>query len=405
MPNPKINSHSTPLILLIGAILFSLRAWPRLIYPEIWVEDGTQTLVDLVKDGATSLLTPVSGYLVLAPKIISYVAFNVSFINYPLISIALTWVFSLFIFWVIAKAPTYLRGQLFLASACFLIPSDPEVFSLPSYSFWWSSLLLFILVFWKEQQNTLARATLLVLSSLSSPVCLITLPLFWLRGFFFKRYSEWFIAFLATALCIAQGLAMLQHNNPGQFNLINTLNFFIPTFFGSYLLGNFYAQMNWPAGIILFGFLLISVFKNRNWTILFLAYLLFASIFMSVYRVEISILNPINAGPRYFFYPFILTSWILVQLVFSNSLASRNMAALFLITSFINAMPHLHRKHDRLNWNEDVAKCANSQDYTFQSHFAGDKSNTWKFTLPGQECKKLIERDFLRNFPEYFSKN
>lgn len=392
----KLKFQSTPFLLLIGFCVLFLRAWPRLLYPEIWVEDGTQTITGFINEGISNFLTPVSGYLVLIPKLISFTALNISFTAYPLISIALTWAFSVFVFWVIAKAPTYLRGQSLLAIACLMIPSDPEVFGLPSYAFWWSSLLLFILVFWKENLNTSGRAILLILASLSAPVCLITLPLLWVRGILYKKPSEWFIAILASVLCAIQVVVMLTYNNTGQLNLSNTFNLFIPVFFGSYLVGNINSHWNWISGFVLISFLLIGTFRNKNWVLGFLIYLLASSILMSAYRVEISILNPINAGLRYFFYPYLLVSWILIQLLFSGQFLTRIVAGIFLVISLLNAFPHLNRKHDNLNWGEDIINCSQSQTYTFPAHFAGDKNNVWTFTLTGEQCKDLIQKDPFR---------
>lgn len=117
---------------------------------------------------------------------------------------------------------------------------------------------------------------------------------------------------------------------------------------------------------------------------------------MSAYRVEISILNPINAGPRYFFYPYLLVSWILIQLLFSGQFLTRIVAGIFLVISLLNAFPHLNRKHDNLNWGEDIINCSQSQTYTFPAHFAGDKNNVWTFTLTGEQCKDLMQKDPFR---------
>jgi hypothetical protein len=282
----KIYFRSTPTLLFIGFTFLLLRAWPRLLYPEVWIEDGTFNITGLVNHGLVSIFSPVGGYLTIIPKLISLTALSISFTYYPVISTTLAWVVTLLIFLVIAKSPSYLRGQILLAISCFLIPSDPEVFGLPSYTFWWSSLLLFILIFWKENQNTYLRTLLLVLSSLSSPICLITLPLFWARGFLFKKSSEWILAIIATALALVQALVMITQNNPGHLQITETLVLFIPVFFGSYLVGNLYAHSNLIFGLFLFGLIVIGAYKHKSFVMAALIYLLFASIFISAYRVN-----------------------------------------------------------------------------------------------------------------------
>lgn len=134
--NLKTKLVSTLGLVLLGFILLLLRAWPRLFYPEVWIEDGTQNLTGFINEGVVNIFSPVGGYLVVVPKMITFLSLSISFIEYPLISTIISWLFILFIFLVIARAPTYLRGQALLAASCFLIPSDPECFGLPMYTYW-----------------------------------------------------------------------------------------------------------------------------------------------------------------------------------------------------------------------------------------------------------------------------
>lgn len=388
--------RSTAGLLLLGFLLLLLRAWPRLIHPEVWIEDGTQNLNGFINEGVINLLSPVGGYLVVVPKMITLMSLSISFIAYPLISTVVSWFFILFVFLVIARAPTYFRGQILLATSCFFIPSDPECFGLPMYTYWWSSLLLFVVIFWKESQNLILRMVLLVIASLSSPVCLVTLPLFWFRVWKFKKISsEMWLAIFATALSFSQLIVMIANSNPGQLNL-SSIFWVIPTFFGSYLVGNLNADLNWIMGSILSLFLFIAMLKNRNWVISAVLYLLLASIFMSIYRVDIRILHPIDAGPRYFFFPYILLSWLLIQFLFGENCFIKVAASSFWFISCANAIPHLDRRHDSLSWREHVYQCAQTQTHAFPIHFAGGKNNVWNLVLTGEQCAKLIARDPFR---------
>jgi len=89
----------------------------------------------------------------LVPKLITISAASISFSQYPLISTLLAWGVTLAVCYIIATAPIQLRGGLLLAVACLLVPSDPEVFGLPLYTFWWVSILLFVVVFWNQQST------------------------------------------------------------------------------------------------------------------------------------------------------------------------------------------------------------------------------------------------------------
>lgn len=391
---------STPILVLLAFALLLLRAWPRLVYPEVWIEDGVENIYGLVNYGAVDIFRPVGGYLVLVPKLITLISLWTSFVYYPLVSTILAWAFIIFVFIVIAKSPLYLKGQIFLAMACMLIPSDPECFGLPMYTYWLSSLLLFLMVFWRSGQYTLLRIILIILCSLSSPVCLLTLPLFLVRCFIFKQNrSELWLFGVAFICALIQIYVMHAYVKSVDFNLLYSYRA-ISVFLGSYVIGNIDPGLNWLLGYLLLGFMGWGLYKNRSASLMALYYLFLASILMSIYRVDINILNPVNAGPRYFFFPYILLSWILIQLAFDGRyLMLRMGATFFLLSSVANAIPHLDRRHEALNWQSHVSDCLLTEKHLFPVHYVGSAKNVWTFELTGQQCADLVKRDFFYRAP------
>lgn len=391
---------STPILVLLAFALLLLRAWPRLIYPEVWIEDGTENIYGLVNYGSIDIFSPVGGYLVLVPKFITLISLWVSFVYYPLISTILAWTFTIFVFIVIAKSPLYLKGRIFLATACMLILSDPECFGLPMYTYWWSSLLLFVMVFWKPGQYTLLRIILIFLASLSSPVCLVTLPLFLVRCFIFKQDRSELGLFGAALICaLIQIYVMYSNDKSADINLLYSYRA-ISIFLGSYVIGNIDPGFNWLAGCLLFGFMGWGLYKNRSFSLIALYYLFLVSILMSIYRVDINILNPVNAGPRYFFFPYILLSWILIQLAFDGRyLILRVGAIFFLLSSVANAIPHLQRSHEILNWRAHINDCLLVENHLFPVHYVGSAKNVWTLELTGEQCANLVKRDFFYRVP------
>ena len=387
---------SVPILILLAFGLLLLRAWPRLLYPEVWAEDGTENLYGLIQNGPLDIFRPIGGYLVLIPRLISLLSLSISFTYYPIISTVFAWVFTIFVFVVIAKAPTQLKGQLFLAISCMLIPSDPECFGLPLYTYWWSALLLFLMVFWQPEQSNIFRTILIGVCSLTSPVCLVTLPLFWIRAFTLKAYrSELYLAILASVCVGVQLCVMHFYGKPAEFNFSFSY-LVIKLFFGTYVIGNLYPQANWLMGISLLVFISAGLLGIKNKSLYALYYLLLVSILMSIYRVDISILNPINAGPRYFFFPFILLSWVLIQLIFDCRLLFFKIGAtLFLCASLVNATPHLTRKHDRLDWGKQAMKCLHEEKTSFLVHNAGSADHAWSFTLTSEECARIMNRNLF----------
>lgn len=382
----------------LGFGLLLLRAWPRLLYPEVWIEDGSLNIYGFVNEGIVNFYGQVGGYLVLVPKLITFLSLSISFFYYPWISTLLAWAFSIFVFVVIARAPTYLKGSLLLAIACFLIPSDIECFGLPMYSFWWTAPLLFVLVFWKEGEQLYFRLFLLTISSLSSPVCLITLPLFWLRVRLFKKTgSEIVIATLATLCTVIQVTYIVHYSQPSLFNPEKTF-LAIPKFLGAYAIGNIEPQLNWLFGIGIAAFIFWAIIQKRSIIQYSLLYLLLATIGTSIYRVDITILNHIDSGVRYFFLPFILLSWLLIQIALdSNAKWIQITAIALLASSVINMLPVVTRTHARVHWTDQIFRCLTVESARYDFPILHDGSETALFYIPftGDQCRKLLEKDYL----------
>jgi hypothetical protein len=389
----------------LGFGLMLLRAWPRLLYPEVWIEDGSVNIYGFINEGVANFFGEVGGYLVLVPKLITFLSLSISFFYYPWVSTLLAWAFSIFVFVVIARAPTYLKGGLLLAIACFLIPSDIECFGLPMYSFWWTAPLLFVLVFWKEEGQLSFRLFLLTISSLSSPVCLITLPLLWLRVRFFKKArSEIVIAVLATLCAAIQVSYILRYSQASLFNPEKTF-LVIPKFFGAYAIGNIEPQLNWLFGIGILAFVLWAVIQKRSIIQYTLLYLLLATIGTSVYRVDITILNHIDSGVRYFFLPFILLSWLLIQIALDGSAKwTRVVAVCFLTASVINMVPVMTRTHARVHWTDQIFRCLTVEKsrYDFPILHDGSETDLFYIRLTGDQCRALLEKDYLYSMRNYY---
>lgn len=387
----------------MGLVLLFCRAWPRLIYPEIWDEDGTQNLYELINHGIPSLFKPVNGYLIIVPKLITFASAIISISYYPEISTILAWGVTIAVFWVIATAPSQLGGGIIIAAACLLVPTNPEVFGLPLYTFWWVSLLLFVLVFWKEQSNNLAlRIIIIFLASLSSPVCIVVLPLLWMRVFLFKNKKiECIIAILASICVVVQILAMYCSPKTvvNGLNNISVLDFFqiIPKFFGGYAIGNLFSELQWPIGILVLILFSISIFRNRyNKVIWGLLYLWVCCVIMSMIRVPIKIIHQAHAGPRYFFYPFMLQSWLLIQFgINGKNKWLQKAAILLLVIATVNTIPVIDRKHDALNWRGHLISCTYFDKYFIPVHFNGVANQAWKFGIFQAQCAKCLNEDYF----------
>ena len=191
-----------PSLFTIFLILLASRRWMQLIIPQVWDEDGTQIIPGFITHGWASLFTPVNGYLIMVPKLISAISLTISFSHYPIISTIIVWLFIASIGLAIVLSPTSLKGKLSCAILMLSIPSDPEVFGLPLYTFWWSSILLFLVSLWNEKNQTLGwRLAFLLIGGLSSPMIVLILSILYLRVFWYRSLrSEWVVALGGTII-------------------------------------------------------------------------------------------------------------------------------------------------------------------------------------------------------------
>jgi len=384
-------------------ILLLVRAWPRLLYAQVWDEDGTRNLPGFFQNGLADLFEPLNGYLVLVPKLITISAVSISFSLYPLISTILAWSVTLGVLYFIATSPIQLRGGLLLALACLLVPSDPEVFGLPLYTFWWVSILLFVVVFWNDESNDwVTRSVIILIASLSSPVCIVVLPMMWARALWFRRTKlEITLASLLTLCAGTQLWAMHRYPSLVATRLhIHALRKIIPKLLGAYTVGNIgphkiLHQLQWVSGFLLLLLFLLAVFRDPQSRVKWgMVYLWCAAVFLTVSRAGIDFIHPIVAGPRYFFYPFIMQSWFLLQIALTESSRLLRWAAwLFLFFAVLNSFPVLGRKQDDLNWRVHVDSCQHYDRYVIPVQFDGRAASAWGLEMTKEQCVSRLAKD------------
>lgn len=392
-------SHSLCMILFLG-ILIS-RRWEILTSPQVWGEDGTQILSGFITQGWPAFFSPVNGYLITSSKIISTIALNVTLTYYPFFSTLISWIFIALVGWAVLKSPTKLKGKWVCAIAIVLVPSDPEVIGPPLYSFWWASLLLFLLALWNEDKKAVFwRLGFLLLGGLSSPVIIIIIPLLYLRLFlYWPIMIERVIAFIGTAIAGIQLFLIMQAGAGITPPLNSILINFIPKMLGTFFVGNIFdsSVALWGAGIISIATITAWFFRqNDKVTSVILIYLLAGSIGLTIARVDPAILHPEFSGPRYFFFPYVCMSWILVQSFYgSKNLIAQSLTSIFGLTAVLNSYPVWSRTHDDLQWNSHIYSCRLFVKYAIPVQTDGNKSSAWRAILPGDKCAALLERDLF----------
>ena len=86
---------------MISLLLFSRRG-STITNPQVWAEDGVRYLPDFIEYGIGSLIIPISGYLVVIPRIIAGLSLSLPY-EYPFISTLLAWFFIIFVITIIRE--------------------------------------------------------------------------------------------------------------------------------------------------------------------------------------------------------------------------------------------------------------------------------------------------------------
>jgi hypothetical protein len=397
--------------LLFFALLFVRRS-AQLLHPQVWDEEGLRILPDLIDHGAASILAPLNGYLVVISRLVGFIAFSMSFAGYPLITTVCDWAFTIAVLIAIAISPTVLRGGVLLALAAMLVPSDPEVFGVPLYEFWWSGLLIVVAAFWRPgARGTVWRCAFVALGGLSSPIIVLVLPLFLGRLMaWWKDSAERIVTGIAVLCCAIQIDALWRSHTVPQASIhrASGLAVTLQKFIGDYVVGSFGRfgiadtdAWQWIAVALSITIIVAAFAVSRRNAVVFaaLAYLIVGSIALSIARVDVFIIDPSGNAPRYFFYPFIFEGWLFLQiaLLADNRLVKIAATALLGLV-LIDAVPTLSRSAADLRWSENVAQCdaaGDDQRYLIPFEFVGSARSTFELALTGRQCRALARRDLF----------
>ncbi|SEM34193.1 hypothetical protein SAMN02800694_0711 [Luteibacter sp. UNCMF331Sha3.1] len=392
------------LVLLVAGILIWRRP-DQWLHPYVWVEEGTVTLPDYLAHGWGSILSPVAGYLVIPAKVIFLIAASLSFSHLPSIEYWLTLIFTAGTIALVAFSPTRLRHPLAAALAVALLPTDSEVFAVSEYAFWWGAIWSFVAIFWDEQAKprTVWRCVLVLVGGLSSPMAVPMAVVLGFRAAVLRKRADFVVLTVASLAAAVQCYTMYVNGalkSPGETS-IDTVSI-VTRFFGDYALGSrmlpevFAVVLGWLvlAGGVVFA---IARAKWRDPYFLMLVACLVASIAASVTRVPVSILNPFTAGPRYFFFPYMMLSWLLLYTLPEVGRVSRALVCLVLAGALVQFAFFAQRFHDRVSWRAEIRHCVESGEATYQLpvHYDGAKSRMWHVGLTGNQCKDLASRSLF----------
>jgi hypothetical protein len=384
------------LVLLTLAVLFARRP-DQFLHPAIWVEDGVLTLKEFVARGALIIAEPFGFYLAIASKLISYVAYRTSILRAPEIETALISALTCAVILAVAFSPTHLRWPGLCAAAVLLVPSDPEVFAVGAYAFWWAGILLLLALLWDSARGyEPVRWSFILFGGLSAPIVVPIAGLLWLRLAIERRWSDLVAASLASLIAAIQ-LAVV-HRTAVDVHT-GALAATVPALVTKFVL--WYFPHRTAHLIAVTAVLLLLVFLARDaldrwFGMLVLALVAVATSVVARLGSSAIDIDPFVAGPRYFFYPFVLTSWMLIWIAACSSFAARGLALAAIAGAIIVASPGMSRRHDEINWRAHVEACADAAGtYELPIHYSGRRAEMWHAQMTGADCRALIAQSLL----------
>jgi hypothetical protein len=396
---------------IVTTMLLFARRPDQFLHPALWVED-TVVLQAYAAHGWWSILEPVQGYFIdatpnivavhdyyiIASKLIALIAFKTSILWAPQIELVLILAFTCAVVIAVALSPTWLPWPFLCAVAILTIPTDSEVFAVSMYALWWGGVLLLVALFWQDDGGLRwLRWFYIVFGGLSSPIIVSAAGLFAVRAACERKTSEYYAAGIAISVALIQLLTISSQ----QAELHSTrfewasLTLAVQKFIGFF----FYAV--WPPGSLskyigfaVAAFVILFIWSLRSrlngyFYLLVLTYMAVCGVVLV--RVPAEIIHPFYAGPRYFFYPFIVLSWIMIWLAAVAGWAIRFGVALAFLVALVMAWPNLARYHDPIDWKAEVLACARSTEYSLPMHWTGKSSEMWHVPLTGQQCQQLLD--------------
>jgi hypothetical protein len=258
-----------------------------------------------------------------------------------------------------------------------------------------------------ENTNIIKRAIWILMAGLSSPIIIISLPVFFYRIIkFTNRRTELMLTALAS-LCAGIQLLVMHFNvnveNQSHNSPLSSLPQILQKYIGQYFYGNHLKEVSSDSLMVISFFFLASliffIIKQKDKApVIILTYLFLASIFISIIRVDISFQHPVYAGQRYFFFPYILISWLLLQMLFSGKrLYLLQIVSLCgLAAGVYNMLPVQNRNHEHIDWQANILSCAKFKMYDIPIHSDGRTQHMWNVPVKGSECAYRLKNDLLR---------
>lgn len=368
-------------------------------------------LRDFIENGWAAALTPVQGYLVFPSSPLLALAAQISFVDVPTTSyVFASLVFAVTVVMLVVPDSRWggLRIRTAMAMTTALVPTNPEVFGVLLYSFWWSTLWPLIILGWKRSLWAI-RIPLLSVAALSSPAAGVLVVLFLTAYLLWRSRDHLISTAILLAGLVVQLIVLLGSTRAEAIRSAAT-----PTAVAEQVLRTGgYFETHWLplvepdraslafSGLLFLAFLsatsvyLAASVGRPAALLLTLAALLFTGL-SSVPAPLISHL--VSAGPRYFFLPFVVFAWALLLILRDARQPALRIAAalllcfpLFGLRTTFSRLPQTTTAN--LSWEAELRQCAltRSRIVHVPIYFDGSAGDYLSLDLTPDQCRQLTD--------------
>jgi hypothetical protein len=312
---------------LFTAVVYAIRRIDQILNSQLWAEDGPVFLQDQILIGFDAILRPYAGYLHLLPRLTAFAVDKLVSLEYvPVAYVAgALLVATLSSFAVALTRLPWPAGPLFAFSAV-MVPHGGEVFLNVTNMQWMVAPLLMAIAVQDDPQNRFAIAIdsmIVVVVGLTGPFILFTAPFIVARLQWHSR-SRYNISLAVIAVMIAavQISVILNSSQTGvdqgiSIEMLPNIirNFWFGLFFG--FITQAPLSLKWLLMAFTFSMALALwlLFPRRMKiiTIMFsiVSIMIFAAAIKKLGAIS-EFIQPTVNGQRYFYIPYVLTTWIFI---------------------------------------------------------------------------------------------
>ena len=407
---PDVNQRLTRRTgLVIGTVAFALAVWflrrpDQLLHPYVWVEENQILNMYQTHGLIQSVLSPYMGYFLWPTSFTVGFAAAVSFLHVPEIDywLSTAWFVATACLILLPESSLALRWRIGMVGLLVLAPMNPEVYGIALYSFWWTTLWPLISLMWSKDYWWLRIPVLIIggMSSLAGAALFVPYALLFALS---RRRRDLVGAAILGLTFVVQAIAYITSSRAGQVPIH-------PWRITQQELRNFadYALawlrptntdfLAFAGACILLGLLGVVAYSavrrrmpNTNEIIALVAGLLVVGVLSSVAAPLLS--DPILAGPRYYFLPFVVLSWLLLTIAATSELGWARVAAAGLIIMSLFALSYDFSRHeDPVSWSDQLAKCRTATGpFPVPVHYNGVISEMWpaRLMITPETCHRL----------------